>query len=143
MTVKPFALALSLAALPLLAQADPFLEPGQWTQTIQTLLPSGETLPERTLERCLSSADVADMRQALSNNQQDGCRVEQYQREGDQVNWTVHCQEPESVSRGQLTRESPRAYRLQMDISATQQGETRTTQVEGRSERIGDCPEQE
>ncbi|WP_101675855.1 DUF3617 domain-containing protein [Alloalcanivorax mobilis] len=143
MTPKSLALLLSLAALPAFAQADDYLEPGQWKQTIQASQPGGQAMPARTMNRCLSAADVADLRGALTNNQQSGCQVDDYQRNGNQVNWTVSCNgEPASVTHGEMTRQSPRAYRINLEVATTVQGETRTTQVQGQAERIGDCPKE-
>lgn len=134
------ALALTLAVVPLLARAAPYIEPGLWQQTIQIHQPDGKRAPPRSATRCLGEADVADMREALIQNQPPDCTVSDYDMDGNRITWTVHCQgQTNSVTQGVLKRQSAHAYTIGMDIVTDLDGTPRTSRVRGEAKRVGAC----
>lgn len=142
MIKKSLIAALAACTLPLLAQADDYIQPGQWEQTIHITTANGKTLPDKTSKTCVKPEDAAHMREALLKNQGDGCKVADYNRDGDVVSWKVACSGTghNTTTSGKMVRESATAYTMTMDTSMTYGGKTSKTHITGDAKRLGNCP---
>lgn len=134
------ATALAASVMPLLAQADNYIQPGEWQQTIHITTASGKTLPAKTSKSCVKPEEASNMRDALSRNQGKSCKVSHYNRDGNVVTWAVVCAGPShSKTAGKMVRTSATRYTMDMDSSISYGGRTTKTHITGEAKRLGGC----
>jgi len=117
-----------------------------WEITMQMQMKGmNMSLPPRTVRRCVTSGELSrpngdvPVPQGPGNGSMD-CKVDDMQRSGNNVHWTMHCTgQGDLQASGRMSYDSPQHYTGQIEMTGNMQGQNiqMTQQMEGR--RVGAC----
>jgi hypothetical protein len=108
MTIRKFAIAAALCALPLSAFAAGGPKPGKWQTTVETEIAGmPQKMPAHTSTHCITPEDAAHPDKLVPQMQQNahnsGCSITDVKQDGSTVSWKMTCEKAQMTGEGHMT----------------------------------------
>jgi hypothetical protein len=110
MKLRTLALCMSILALAAIAFADDAkstMKPGNWSITVQMIMP-GMDMPPVTVTRCITQAE-ADHPDPPADTSAEGCTISDYKFNSNTLTWKMKCDKQGVTGEGKITF-SPESY---------------------------------
>lgn len=129
------AVAIAALALPLTASAQ--MKPGMYEYTVKMSMPGGPTMPQQTMQRCLTAADLEGNKAYQMPQQGSDCKISDFRDNGGKFSYKMACTKPQKLDGTVQGSYTP--VGMNMDMTMTMPDMPGPMNQSIAAKRLGDC----
>lgn len=127
--------AVAALALPLAAFAQ--MKPGMYEYTVKMSIPGGPTMPQQTMQRCLTPADLEGNKAYQMPQQGSDCKVSDFRENGGKFSYKMACTKPQKLDGTAQGSYTPAGMNMDMTMNMADMPGPMTQSISAK--RLGDC----